>query len=177
MPGRTDNGEDYHRVKVELVDEGEDLSDLRRANDFFEKIRQQITQWAEKKGGTKGKKVAEMLLVAPDIFMLLVRLARDKRIPVSVKATVLAGIVYFLAPIDFLPEAIFGPLGYGDDLLLAVHIINLILNANREVVLENWSGNSDLLLFLQDVAANAEKLVNKNVYRKLMDFFNNKRRK
>lgn len=175
MPERNEHEEAYERVKVELVDEGEDLTDLRRANDFFEKIRQQITQWAERKGGAKGKKVAEILLVAPDIFMLLVRLARDKRIPVSIKATVLAGIAYFLAPIDFLPEAIFGPLGYGDDLLLAVHIINLVLNSNREVVLENWSGNSDLLIFLQDVAANAEKLVNKNVYRKLMGFFNKRK--
>lgn len=167
--------EEIKKVRVELVDEGEDLTDLRRANDFFEKIRQQITQWAQDKAGTTGKKAAELLLLAPDVFMLLVRLARDKRIPLSTKATVLAGIAYFLAPIDFLPEAIFGPLGYGDDLLLAIHIINLILNSRRDVVLENWSGRTELLIVLQEVAANGEKLVNKKVYRKLMGFLKRKK--
>ncbi|WP_227761830.1 YkvA family protein [Zhaonella formicivorans] len=166
---------DFEPVKVELLDEGVTLKDLKKAQDFFDKIRKQISDWAEKKGGRKGKMAAEVILFAPDLFMLLVRLARDKRIPAQNKAVIFAGITYFISPVDFFPEALLGPLGFADDVLLAVHIINLILNSNRVAVLENWSGSGDLIVLLQEIAARAESMVNTKVYRKILNFIAKRR--
>lgn len=38
----------------------------------------------------------------------------------------LLGVLYFILPLDFLPEAFFSLLGFGDDLLVLIYILNQI---------------------------------------------------
>lgn len=171
---REEKGNQYEFVEVELVDQGLEQEKLKKANDFYEQLREKITKWAEEKGGAKGRNVAEILLLAPDLFILLVRLVQDPRTPTRQKALLGVGIAYFISPIDFMPEAILGPIGYLDDIVLSVFVINQILNSDRQLVLENWSGRGDVLTIVQDVTAKAEDLVGRKVYQKLQRFFKQK---
>ncbi|MFM8239146.1 MAG: YkvA family protein, partial [Actinomycetota bacterium] len=41
----------------------------------------------------------------------------------------LAGIVYLISPVDFMPEALLGPFGLGDDLALAAVSVAALLSA------------------------------------------------
>lgn len=175
MLANGDKQSGYTHVEAELLEGYSDLKNLKKAEDYFSKIRKQITAWAEKKGGHRGKFAAEVLLFAPDLFMLLVRLAQDQRIAIKNKALVLAGIAYFILPIDFLPEAVLGPLGLTDDVLMAVSILNLLLNTDRQVVLEHWSGNTDLIYLLQEVISKADQLVNDKVYKRIIHFIDRKK--
>lgn len=159
--------EEFEHVEAELVEEYLTPEKLRKASDFYEKLRDKITRWVEEKGGEKGRQIAEILLLAPDLFMLLVRLLQDPRTPAGQKLLIGVGIAYFFSPVDFMPEALVGPLGFMDDIVLAVHIINRVLNSDRQLVLENWSGRGDLLSAVQHIAAQAEDLVGRKIYRQL----------
>lgn len=158
-------------VDLEMVGSEEDLRDARRLNRFYDKMRKSITNWAAKQGGKRGQNVVEIVLLAPDFFILLSRLLQDSRVPLKSRASIIGGLVYYLLPLDFIPELILGPLGYSDDLVLAVLIINNLLKAEPEVVLSHWSGNEHLLVKIQKVTGYTEQYLNKGVYTKLKNLF------
>ena len=121
---------------------------------------------------------ANYILLVPDFFYLLVRLTLDDRIPAIDKAKFAGVIAYFFSPIDFLPEALLGPVGYLDDLVLACYVLNLYINQQDEtgkaVVQELWPGDQDVLNTIQSVLQKADEWLGsglwekiKNVYRKL----------
>ncbi len=165
---------EYEAVDAELLAPDHEALDLKKANDFYELLREKITKWALEKGGEKGLKTAEILLLAPDLFMLLIRLLQDSRTPVNQKVWIGIGITYFISPLDLMPEAILGPFGYLDDVVLAVFIVNKILNSHKQLVLENWSGKGDVLTIIQEVSAKAEELVGKQIYKQLQRIFDKK---
>ena len=53
--------------------------------DFYQKLRLQIKNWAEKQVG-KETRWTEFILLAPDFFHLLCKLMMDKDVPMSKKA-------------------------------------------------------------------------------------------
>lgn len=165
------NRNEYEFVEAEVVDSYLAPEKLKKAGDFYEKLREKVTAWAEEKGGEKGRQVAEIVLLAPDLFMLLVRLIQDPRTPTGKKALIAVGIAYFFSPLDFMPEVVFGPAGYLDDIVLAVYVINQILNSDRQLVLDNWSGRGDILTIVQNIAAQAEDLLGRKIYQQIRRLF------
>jgi len=71
--------------------------------DFYQQLRADIRTWLETKTG-RSSKWSEYLLVAPDLFHLLCKLALDKEVPAGEKAKLAGAIAYFVSPIDLLPE-------------------------------------------------------------------------
>ncbi len=159
------------KSKSELISSEEEIKNLKNTTSFYENLRKRIKIWVEKKGGSSGSQVAEIILLAPDFFMLLVRLARDPRVSTANKALIFGGITYFMTPIDIIPEALFGPWGFIDDVVMATFILNKVLNTNRDVVLENWSGSQSLLNYVQNITAEAENVLGKKTFNKLHKYF------
>lgn len=156
----------------ELLDPTEVVRDLHKVNRFYDRMRRKISIWAAKQGGEKGRLAAGIVLLAPDFLMLLLRLLKDKRVPVGKKAMLAGGIAYYLLPLDFLPELILGPVAYMDDLVLAVLIINNLLQTiDPEIVFSHWSGEDDLLAKLRRISDFAEQFLSKGVYSKLKTHF------
>src|SRR2546430_11007711 len=117
-----------------------------RAERFYDRIRGNIHRYVESKGDKAGR-TAEYLLLVPDVFILLWRLANDPRVSGKNKGLLLGGVAYFLFPFDLVPEAFLGAIGYADDLVLAVYILNKILtDTTSDIVREHWSGDEDVLL-------------------------------
>ena len=53
---------------------------------------------------------------------------------------------------DILPEALLGPMGFLDDLVFGVFVLNRILRETDPSILrEHWSGSEDLLASIQRV--------------------------
>ena len=99
----------------------------------------------------------------PDFFILVCRLAVDKRVSTKHKLFVSGIIAYLVMPLDIIPDFI-PVIGYVDDLVLAVLGLNLILNEIDEKVLkDNWSGEGDVLHQMQNITAAAEKFLDKNL--------------
>lgn len=138
--------------------------------DFYRQIRRQIHNWAKKKG--KAYEYLEYLLLAPDFFYLLVKLMLDSRVPLKVKAKTGVVIIYYLSPLDIVPEGILGPVGFADDLVLAVWTIkNLLGSVERKVLQELWPSEENLFLVMEKVLEVAEQWLGRGTYQKLKRFF------
>lgn len=113
--------------------------------DFYQKMRLDIREWIQTKTG-KESQWSEYLLLAPDLFHLLAKLAMDKEVPSSEKAKIAGALAYFISPIDLIPEALFGPLGYLDDVALAAYVINSVMkNCEPTIVTRHWAGEQNIL--------------------------------
>lgn len=129
--------------------------------DFYEKLRFRITEWLNTKSG-KTSKFGEYLLFAPDLFHLLMKSLLDERIDAKSKALIGSGLLYFIAPIDVLPEGLVGPGGFMDDVIVAAFVVNTLLNKFApEVLEENWAGDKKLLHTLQKVSETGNTVIGK----------------
>lgn len=84
-------------------------------DDYYQRLREKFRKWASSDEG-KNNKFAEFLMLVPDFFHLICKLAMDKRIDLEARGALGLVIVYFVSPIDLIPEGIVGPVGYVDDL-------------------------------------------------------------
>ena len=127
--------------------------------DFYQKLRMDIREWLQTKTG-KSSKWSEYVLLAPDLFHLLAKLALDKEVPSGEKAKIAGALAYFVSPIDLLPEALLGPIGYLDDVALAAYVINSVMQkVDPEIITRHWAGEQDVLALvrqIEDVAADMQ---------------------
>ena len=134
-----------------------------RAKRFYDRMRDNIRAYLDSRGTTAGT-TAEYLLLAPDVFVLLWRLINDKRVSSGNKVMLGSGIAYYLFPLDIIPEGFMGPLGYVDDLVFGVYILNrLLVDTDPEILREHWSGRDDVLATIRKVLSAADNLVGKDI--------------
>ncbi len=133
---------------------------------FYEDLRAKAKAWTAKAGKT-GNKLGEYLFLLPDFFILLTRLATDKRVPNKTKLMAGGIIAYLMMPLDIIPDFI-PIIGHVDDLVLVVLGLDMILNGiDKKVLTDNWSGEGDLLEHMQKITATAEKFLDKNIISKI----------
>lgn len=151
------------------LDDDDDFGDVPHdhATRFYDRIRKAIRSYVDRKGGAI-EKTADYLLLVPDIFILLWRLANDSRVNGKDKVLLGSAIAYFIFPFDIIPEALIGPMGYLDDLVFGVYTLNKILaSAGPELVREHWSGSEDILAVIQRVLAKADSLIGSDIFAKV----------
>jgi uncharacterized membrane protein YkvA (DUF1232 family) len=138
--------------------------------DFYRSLRTRITSWLEAHG--EGFRHAKLLLVAPDLFHLLCRLALDKRVPAGEKAKLAGAIAYFVSPLDLVPELLTGPIGFLDDIAVAAFALNSVINSGQgEIAKELWAGDGDVLAIIQQIVSTADEMLGAGVWRRLRSFF------
>jgi uncharacterized membrane protein YkvA (DUF1232 family) len=139
--------------------------------DFYQKLRGEIKEWIETKGGRENK-WADYILLAPDLFHLLIKLSLDKEVPVDKKVRLGAVIAYFILPLDFVPEILLGPVGYLDDIVISAYILNELFNSiDPRIITKHWAGDRDLLNSVRTIIANANEFLGKGILKKLKDKF------
>ena len=137
-------------------------------NDFYQKLRHQIQEWIQRKSN-KTSQLSEFVLLAPDLFHLLCKLMLDKEVPANKKVKLTAAIVYFITPLDLIPEAIFGPIGYLDDVVLAALVLNNLINdIDPKIITRNWAGDRDVLNIMKTIIANSDKIIGRDLWNKLV---------
>jgi uncharacterized membrane protein YkvA (DUF1232 family) len=136
--------------------------------DFYQRLRHRVELYLE----NHKSKYTDYLLLAPDLFHLLVKLSLDKRVPIDKKAKFVAVIAYFISPLDLLPEMIMGPLGYLDDIALSAYVINNYINeTDASVVRELWAGDQDILTTIKNILSAADKMVGSGLWKRLRRLF------
>ncbi len=132
--------------------------------DFYIKLRKKIESYLVK----HPTKYSDYLLLAPDLFHLIVKLSLDPRVPAGKKAKFAAVIAYFISPIDLMPEAFLGPLGYLDDIALTAWVINDFINeTDPAIVRELWAGDQDILTVVKNIITTADKMVGSGIWKRL----------
>jgi len=139
--------------------------------DFYQKLRTDIKKWLAEKNNDDNR-WAEYILLAPDLFHLLTKLAIDPDVPASKKVKIAGIIAYFISPLDFLPEMLLGPVGYLDDIALTAYILNDIINeVDPKIIQRNWAGERDILNLVKTIVANANNMVGSGVWKKIKRTF------
>jgi len=145
------------------------FSDLKHMK-FYERLRQRVLDWSNSEFGAKNQRWMEFLLMAPDLFVLICRLAGDSRVSARWKGQLLAVIAYFISPVDLLPEAMFGAFGYMDDLMLTAFILNRLINEiDPDIVRGHWSGRRDILELTQHMLNHADELLGGGLWKRVRE--------
>jgi uncharacterized membrane protein YkvA (DUF1232 family) len=142
--------------------------------DFYIKLRDKVSKWHNKKEDKKPE-YADYILLIPDFFYLLVRLTLDGRVSSLDKAKIAGVIAYIVSPIDLVPEAILGPLGYVDEVILTCYVLNRYLNEQEDthpsIVKDLWPGDQDVLATIQSVLQKADKWIGSGALEKIQDLY------
>ncbi len=135
---------------------------------FYDRLRKRVTAAAARRGKLSAA-ATEALLLVPDIFLLMLRLALDREVPKQQRALLTSALAYFVLPADFLPEMILGPVGFLDDLVLAAIVLAHAFGGELEpYAAKHWSGSQKLRVVLRDVLETANGLVGDRVYGQLL---------
>ena len=165
-----DKREDIKEVKAEEISEKEreriELAmkmNKEKMDKIYNKIRSRITKWIEKSNLPYVSNIAEYVLALPDFFVLLWRLMRDERVTTNKKIFIAGMIAYVISPIDIIPDFI-PVFGYLDDLVIIAIGLNSIFNETEyRILLDNWSGNGDVLSEIQKIIGIGHQFLSKRV--------------
>jgi len=135
-----------------------------RERRFYRRLRDRVKRWADRR--SIPEKRLDYLLAAPDLFVLLSRLALDDRVPLRAKAKVAAGIAYFVTPLDMIPDFL-GPPGFLDDVVVAAWILqNILAEINQldpGILEEHWEGERDILEQITYIVDRAEDVLGRGM--------------
>jgi uncharacterized membrane protein YkvA (DUF1232 family) len=121
-----------------------------RERRLYDRLRMRVVK--TRAGSRSG--VRDLVLLLPDLTVLLMRLMRDSRVPLTSKVIALLGIGYVLSPIDLIPSLLVGPVGLLDDLVVVSATLSRVLNhVHPDVVRSHWPGQGDALDAIQRVSA------------------------
>ncbi len=135
-----------------------------RGRRLYDRLRTQVVK--TQAGSRSG--VRDLLLLLPDLTVLLMRLMRDPRVPMTSKVIALLGIGYVVSPIDLIPSLLVGPVGLLDDLLIVSACLSRVLNrVHPDVVRSHWSGQGDALEAIQRVSAWSASIFSEKIPRAL----------
>jgi uncharacterized membrane protein YkvA (DUF1232 family) len=136
---------------------------------YYYKLREKIKNGVHKI--SRNDDLPEYLLLAPDLFYLLIKLMQDPEVPKSKKVKLGAVIAYFITPFDFLPEAIMGLVAYVDDVALTAYVLNDFFNEmDPAIIKDNWPGEKKLLTVIQNILEDTDQFINKNIVNRLKKF-------
>jgi uncharacterized membrane protein YkvA (DUF1232 family) len=131
----------------------------------YDRLRDRMTAWVERRGGRVGAGTAEALLLVPDIFMLLARLSLDRSLPRQTRTMMAGALAYFLMPVDLLPEAFLGPGALTEDLIIATAVLATAFGSELGPQAEKyWNGSQKLRVVLGDVSSAAHALLGPSLY-------------
>ena len=136
----------------------------------YDRLRRRIVSSLEHRSRLGGA-LAEALMLAPDLLVLLARLCMDRDVSPASRQLIIGALAYFLTPVDLLPEALVGVGGFLDDVVLASLVLSHSLNEELEpLAARHWSGDQDLRVVLADVSGAAAALLGFSLYGRLKGF-------
>lgn len=111
--------------------------------DFYDVLRENLNFYEEE--------YDEFIDYGPDLFKLLTEILNEKNVDSNIRLKVCAAIAYYVAPFDIIPETIYGPKGYVDDIFVCTYVLKEIKNELGIEFLEDlWEGEQDLKYVLTE---------------------------
>lgn len=131
---------------------------------FYDRLRRRALEAARQRSRL-ATGAAELLLLVPDVFILLLRLTLDPQVPASTRSLLGGALLYFVLPLDLFPEGLVGAGGFVDDLVIAAAVLAHAMSDELEPALErHWSGPRELRIVLRDVSIAASALLGDSLY-------------
>lgn len=107
----------------------------------------------------KGK-YDEFIDYSPEIFNLLTKLLGLEEIKEPERLKISAAIAYFVVPADIIPENIYGPYGYVDDIFISTFVLKEIADiVGYDRLQELWAGDGNIKEIVDLCFNKAKKIV------------------
>ena len=101
----------------------------------------------------------------PNLFNLLCDLLSKKEINREMRLEISAAIAYYVAPDDIIPEEIYGPYGYIDDIFVSVYVLREVAKEFGYDYLQNlWKHETDVKEVMDDCYDNSLELLEDKVH-------------
>ena len=101
----------------------------------------------------------------PNLFVLLCDLLDDKRVNKQYRLEIGAAISYFVVPNDVIPEEIYGPYCYVDDIFVSVFVLRKIADKYGYGFLqENWKNENDVKKVMDECYDKSLQMLEDKVY-------------
>lgn len=101
----------------------------------------------------------------PNLFNLLCDLLSQKEISRQMRLEISAAIAYYVAPDDIIPEEIYGPYGYIDDIFISVYVLRKVAKEFGYDFLQNlWKHDTDVKQVMDDCYDNSLELLEDKVH-------------
>jgi len=118
------------------------ITDQEKLDRYYEKLATKVADWDQKIGDTRERyallrlipvdQLVELVLVVPAVVHLLISLVNDDQVSRKTRYKIYLALGYFIFPLDLIPEGVVGPIGYIDDVVIALRLIDTILNGDDE---------------------------------------------
>lgn len=93
---------------------------------------------------------ASFIDCGPNLFKLLCDLL-DEDIDRESRLEINAAISYYVVPMDVIPEQIYGPYGYIDDIFISVYVLKKIAEKySYDLLQEVWENDNDIEAVIDD---------------------------
>ena len=101
----------------------------------------------------------------PNLFNLLCDLLSQKEINREMRLEISAAIAYYVAPDDIIPEEIYGPYGYIDDIFVSVYVLRKVAKEFGYDFLQNfWNHDTNVKEVMDDCYDNSLDLLEDKVH-------------
>ena len=137
-----------------------------RDEDFLQSLRKETEGLLEESG--EDFAYARHVALAPDLFHLLCGVSMDPEVPGLVKGGLVGAVVYFISPLDLIPEGVQGASGFIDDVAVAAHALNRVAEATSPDVLKrHWTGKGDVMEAITAILTDAEDMLGRGRWKNL----------
>ena len=134
--------------------------------EFYRRLNRDVKIWLESEG--RDFPHAHLVALAPDMFQALSTLCLEKSLTDRERPKVLGAVIYFVAPVDFLPERLVGGAGYLDDVALAAYILKFVANERGgDFLTPFWGGDQDIVQLITEIVGSAEAIIGSELWLKI----------
>jgi uncharacterized membrane protein YkvA (DUF1232 family) len=124
--------------------------------DFYDVLRENLDSY-------RGK-YERFVDYGPDLYKLLSDILNEKSLPSEIRIKICAVLGYFVVPFDILPEQIYGPQGYIDDIFLCVYVLKEIEEQIGYNFLDReWEGDEELKDVLNICYENSKNILGNKI--------------
>ncbi len=119
------------------------MDDTHKAQPFVRLLQERVDTWLASDEARQFQ-CAELYRYLPGLYLLLMHLATEPRVPQRERTGVLAALKYIIAPYDLIPEGVVGTSGFRDDLVLAAMTVEHVAEQVPTAVLAaHWPQPGD----------------------------------
>ena len=120
----------------------------------------------------KDYKWQEYIDSIPELFELLINILVAETTPTASRVRIIIALSYLLAPVDVIPEEVYGLEGYIDDFVVLALTLNSIKNNfSKRIIRKNWTGKNDIIEFIETSIEKTPLFLNKNILREFRRIF------
>lgn len=107
----------------------------------------------------------------PELFKLLNELLIQRVVSSDYKLKICAAIAYYVVPMDVIPEQVYGPYGYIDDIFITAYVIKDLADKLGYEFLERfWEGNGKLKSVVEECYENSKEVLEEEKTQEVLNF-------